>query len=122
MLRRQIDSIRSGTSEQFSTIYVENSEIKSFWRWFSKRLDAYLSILEADQADEISKMTCEISSRLKKVFPFIQSPISVYAYKNKNYSIFVSDFYIQSLSDGLEALFQEIPASMKEKVYWIKIH
>lgn len=122
VLQKQMDDIRSGTSEHFSTIFVENSEIQSFWRWFSKRLDAYLAVLDSDRMDEITKMTSEISQRLKKVFPFIQSAISVSAYKNETYSIFVADFYIKSLSDGLEALFTEIPESVKEKVNWIKIH
>jgi tetratricopeptide (TPR) repeat protein len=121
-LRHQIEALRSGTSEHFSTFFVENSEIQSFWRWFAKRLDSYLAVLEADQADEISKITLEISKRLKKVFPFIQFPISISAYKNETFSIFISDFYTKSLSDGLEALLREMPENIKEKIHWIKIH
>ncbi len=121
-LQQQIDSIRSGTNEQFCTISVENSEIKAFWRWFSNRLDTYLTILDADQTEEISKMTLEISARLKKVFPFIQRTIHVSAYKNETYSIFVSDGYAQALSDGIKNLFDEIPEKIKEKVRWIIIH
>ena len=119
---RQMDAIRSETSAQFSTIFVENSEIKSFWRWFSTRLEVYLTILDSDQTDEISKMTSEISSRLKKLFPFVPFSITVSAYKNQNYSIFISDFYAQALSDGLDALFAAMPEKIKEKIFWIKIH
>jgi tetratricopeptide (TPR) repeat protein len=121
-LTRQMDDIRSGTSAQFSTIFVENFDIKSFWRWFSTRLEAYLSILDSDQTDEISKMTLEISLRLKKLFPFVPFDITVSAYKNQNYSIFISDFYAQALSDGLDALFAAMPEKIKDKIYWIKIH
>lgn len=121
-LSRQMDAIRSETSAQFSTIFVENSEIKAFWRWFSTRFEAYLAILDSDQTDEISKMTSEISSRLKKLFPFVPFAITVSAYKNQNYSIFVSDFYAKALSDGLDALFAAMPEKIKNKIYWIKIH
>jgi superfamily II DNA or RNA helicase len=122
ILQRQIEELRSGTSEHFSTFFVEKSEMQSFWRWFSKRLDSYLAVLEAEQTEEVSKMTSEISKRLKKVFPFIQPPISVSAYKNESYAIFISDSYTKSLSEGLDALFLEMPENVKEKIHWIKIH
>ncbi len=121
-IQRQIDAIRSGTHEQFSTISVENSDVKTFWRWFSGKAESYFSILDADQPEEISEITAEISSRLKKVFPYIQHTIAVSAYKNEAYFIFVSDFYAQSLSDGLDTLFDAMPESIKAKVHWIKIH
>lgn len=120
--RQQIDAIRSGTDEQFCTIDVENSEIKAFWRWFSTHLDHYLSILDADQSDEISQMTSEISERLKKVFPFFQRKLNVSAYKNQNYTFFVSDFYAQALSDGLKNLLASMPEKVKERVHWVIIH
>ena len=85
-------------------------------------MDSYLAIMDTDQTEEISEMTSEISSRLKKVFPFIQHTIAVSAYKNKSYSIFVSDFYAQALSDGLQTLFEAMPEKIKEKIHWIKIH
>ena len=122
ILQRQIEELRSGTSEHFSTFFVEKSEIQSFWRWFSKRLDAYLAVLDAEQTEEVSKMTSEISKRLKKVFPFVQPSISVSAYKNESYAIFISDSYTKSLSEGLDALFLEMPENVKEKIHWIKIH
>lgn len=121
-LSGQISAIRSGTSAQFSTFFVENSEITAFWKWFSTRLEIYLSILDAGQADQIAKMTLEISARLKKLFPFVPFAITVSAYKDQNYSIFVSDFYAKALSDGLDALFAEMPEKIKSKIYWIKIH
>lgn len=120
-LQQQMDSLRSKKNEQFYTIYVENSEINDFWKWFSDRLDRYLAILDTNQANKISKMTAEISSRLKKVFPFIQRTIHVYAYKNETYAIFVSDGYAKALSDGLTNLFTEIPKNIKEKIHWIII-
>ena len=122
ILQRQIEELRSGTSEHFSTFFVEKSEMQSFWRWFSKRLDAYLAVLDAEQTEEVSKMTSEISKRLKKVFPFVQPSISVSAYKNESYAIFISDSYTKSLSEGLDALFLEMPENVKEKTHWIKIH
>ena len=121
-IKQQIEAIRSGTNEQFCTIDVENSEIKAFWQWFSTRLATYSAILDMNQAEEISKMTSEISIRLKKVFPFTQHPIRVCAYKNEVCSFFVSDLYAQALSDGLTRLFAQAPEAIQESVRWIKIH
>ena len=121
-LQKQIDSIRSGTNDQFSTFFVENIEIKSFWKWFSDRLETYLTILDKNQTEEISKMTSEISMRLKKVFPFTKRTITVSAYKNETYCFFVSDFYAKALSDGLTDMLEKIPEKVKESVRWIKIH
>lgn len=121
-LKKQIDSIRSGINEQFCTIPVENSEIKFFWRWFSNRLDTYLAVLDTDQTEDISKMTSEISARMKKVFPFVQCAIHISAYKDETYSIFVSDRYARALSEGLKNLFAEMPEKVKEKIRWIIIH
>ena len=121
-LQKKIDDIRAGADEQFCTMSVENSEIRAFRVWFSNRIEAFKTILDEDQAEDISEMTLEISERLKQVFPFTQRSLHVSAYKDGSYLFFVSDFYAKALSDGLTELFSKMPERFKEAVRWIKIH